>query len=159
MTKNGQSNLFYSFEKTNFLFAVILVLLNGLAFLIPVTDNWSKCAAHLISTSDPISTPSLDTIEDLNFSFYIHAYSAVSKMFWTWSKVRFYLINLHIWSWSNKFEHIPKLFTEVKNFWSHSKIIHLLVQIFLTMFKYFWPYSIFFECFQIFLTVLKYVNL
>ena len=106
---------FIFFEKTKFLFSVILVLLNGLAFLIPVTDNWSKCAAHLISTSDPISTPSLDTIEDLNFSFHIQFYSAISKMSWTWSKVRFLLINLQIWTHSKTIYRGQKLLITLKN--------------------------------------------
>ena len=38
------------------------------------------------------------------------------KIFWPWPKVIFYLINLHIWSWSKIFDHIQIYWTRSKNF-------------------------------------------
>ena len=38
------------------------------------------------------------------------------KIFWPWSKVIFYLINLHIWAWSKIFDHIQIYWTWSKNF-------------------------------------------
>ena len=46
-----------------------------------------------------------------------------SQIFWSWSKARFYLINLHIWAWSKIFEHIQKILNTVKNIWTWSKNI------------------------------------
>ena len=46
-----------------------------------------------------------------------------SQIFWSWSKARFYLINLHIWAWSKIFEHIQKILNTVKNFWTSAKNI------------------------------------
>ena len=44
-----------------------------------------------------------------------------SQIFWSWSKARFYLINLHIWAWSKIFDHIQKILNTVKNIWTWSK--------------------------------------
>ena len=38
------------------------------------------------------------------------------KHFWSWSTVRLYLINLHIWAWSKIFEQIKKILKAVKKF-------------------------------------------
>ena len=38
------------------------------------------------------------------------------KFFWLWSKVIFYLINLHIWAWSKLFDHIQIYWTRSKSF-------------------------------------------
>ena len=46
-----------------------------------------------------------------------------SQIFWSWSKARFYLINLHIWAWSKIFEHIQKILNTVKNIWTGAKNI------------------------------------
>ena len=46
-----------------------------------------------------------------------------SQIFWSWSKARFYLINLHIWAWSKIFEHIQKILNTVKNIWTLTKKI------------------------------------
>ena len=49
-----------------------------------------------------------------------------SQIFWSWSKARFYLINLHIWAWSKIFEHIQKILNTVKNIWTSRWIRHKL---------------------------------
>ena len=41
----------------------------------------------------------------------------VFKFFWPWSKVIFYLVNLHIWAWSKIFDHIQKILNVVKKCW------------------------------------------
>ena len=84
-----------------------------------------------------------------------------NQIFWSWSKARFYLINLHIWAWSKIFEHIQKILNTVKNIWTWSKNIWTSrwirhasskiflaefkffdrLQYFLNVFKYFWPWS------------------
>ena len=46
-----------------------------------------------------------------------------SQIFWSCSKARFYLINLHIWAWSKIFEHIQKILNTIKNIWTWSKNI------------------------------------
>ena len=46
-----------------------------------------------------------------------------SQIFWSWSKARFYLIDLHIWAWSKIFEHIQKILNAIKNIWTWSKNI------------------------------------
>ena len=48
-----------------------------------------------------------------------------SQIFWSWSKARFYLINLHIWAWSKIFEHIQKYWTRSKIFEHGQKIFEL----------------------------------
>ena len=40
------------------------------------------------------------------------------KFCWPWSKVIFYLMNLHIWAWSKIFAHIQKILNVVKKFWT-----------------------------------------
>ena len=43
------------------------------------------------------------------------------KFFWSWPKVIFYLINLHIWAWSKIFDHNQKILNLVQNFLSNQK--------------------------------------
>ena len=46
-----------------------------------------------------------------------------SQIFWSWTKARNYLINLHIWAWPKIFEHIQKILNRVKNISTWSKNI------------------------------------
>ena len=52
----------------------------------------------------------------INFSDLVHYLLNTCNFFRPWSKVIFYLINLHILAWSNIFEHIQKYWTLSKNF-------------------------------------------
>ena len=44
-----------------------------------------------------------------------------SQIFWSWSKARFYLTNLHIWALSKIFERTEKILNMVKNIWTWPK--------------------------------------
>ena len=51
-----------------------------------------------------------------NFFDCVQYFLNTFKFFWPWSKVIFYLINLHIWSWSKIFDHIQIYWMWSKNF-------------------------------------------
>ena len=53
----------------------------------------------------------------------------MNKFFWPWSKVIFYLIDLHIWAWSKIFDHIQKILNVVKKFFELADGIGIQVQI------------------------------
>ena len=48
----------------------------------------------------------------------VQIFLSVFNIFWSWSKARFYLINLHIWERSKIFEQIQKILNTVKNIWT-----------------------------------------
>ena len=58
-----------------------------------------------------------------NFFWACSIFFEHSQIFWSWSKAKFYLINLHIWACSKIFEHIQKILNTVKNIWTWSKNI------------------------------------
>ena len=51
-----------------------------------------------------------------NFFDCVQYFLNTFKIFWPWSKVIFYLINLHIWAWSKMFDHIQIYWTWSKKF-------------------------------------------
>ena len=57
------------------------------------------------------------------FFFALSIFFEHSQIVWSWSKARFYLINLHIWAWSKVFEHIQNILNTIKNIWTWSKNI------------------------------------
>ena len=68
----------------------------------------------------------------INFFDLVHYFLNTCNFFWPWSKVIFYLINLHIWAWSNIFEHIQIYWTlskkferKQKYFWTSRWIMHI----------------------------------
>ena len=52
-----------------------------------------------------------------NFFDRVQYFLKTFNFFLPWSKVIFYFINLHIWAWSEIFDHTKKILNVVKKFW------------------------------------------
>ena len=61
-----------------------------------------------------------------------------SQNFWSWSKARFYLINLHIWAWSKIFEHGQKIFELAGGIGNRQSFFKLALWNFCSRLKLFW---------------------
>ena len=83
-----------------------------------------QSALRTIISYMPISSPSSKNIfTAFKFFWACSIFFKHSQIFWSWSKARFYFINLHISAWSKIFEHGQKYLTTVKNIWTGSKNI------------------------------------
>ena len=109
-------------------------LSNNFCFLQPVSSitNQPKTCPNIIEMAQratcvihlPVPSASSKIIfTTFKFFWACSIFFEHSQIFWSWSKARFYLINLHIWAWSKIFEHIQKILNTVKYIWTWSKNI------------------------------------